>query len=145
MTPSVREAGTDDLPAVLGLYGELYEELDLRPDDRVREAWAATLANTGRAVLLAEEDGVPVGTVDVEVVPNTAREGRPYLRVENVVVAATHRRRGIARSLLAEAERRGRAAGCYKLELSAEDPEAFAFYEAVGLRPTARTFKRYLD
>ena len=61
------------------------------------------------------------------------------------MVAAPHRRRGIARALIAEAERRARAAGCYKLVLSAEDPEAFRFYEAAGLEATARTYKRCLD
>ena len=145
MTASVREATAEDLPAVLALYRELYAELDLRLDERVARAWSDTLATPRRAVLLAEVDGVAVGTADVEVVANAAREGRPYLRVENVVVAASHRRRGLARALLADAERRARAAGCYKLELSAEDLETFAFYEAVGLRTTARTFKRYLD
>ena len=145
MTPSVREAVAADLPVVLALYRELYEELDLRLDDRVRRAWSDTLVTPRRAVLLAEVEGVAVGTVDVAVVANTARQGRPYLLVENVVVAASHRRRGIARALLAEAERRGRAAGCYKLVLSAEDPQAFAFYEAAGLQATARTYKRYLD
>lgn len=145
MTVVLREAVADDLPAVLGLYRQLYDDVDLPLDDRVTRSWADTLATPRRAVLLAEVDGVPVGTVDVVVLANTARRGRPYLLVENVVVAAGHRRRGIARALLAEAERRGRAAGCYKLVLSAEDPEAFAFYEAAGLHATARTYKLYLD
>ena len=145
MTPAIREAGADDLPDVLALYRELYAEPDLQVDDRVRQAWADTLATQGRAVLLAEVGGVTVGTVDVAVLANTARHGRPYLLVENVVVAAAHRRRGIARALLAEAERRARSAGCYKLQLSAEDREAFRFYEAAGLEATARTYKRYLD
>jgi GNAT superfamily N-acetyltransferase len=145
VTPVVREAVAEDLPAVLPLYRELYEEFELRLDDRVRRAWAETLSTTGRTVLLAEDDGVPVGTVDLTVLVNAARGGQPYLLVENVVVATSHRRRGIARTLFAEAERRGRAAGCYKLVVSAEDPEACAFYESVGLEPRARTFKRYLD
>ncbi len=145
MTPVLREAVADDLPAVLGLYRELYTELDLRLDDRVAQAWAVTLATPGRAVLLAEVDGTPAGTIDVTVLANTARQGRPYLLVENVVVAAARRRRGVARSLLAEAERRGRAAGCYKLQLSAVDDEAFAFYEAVGMQASGRTYKLYLD
>lgn len=144
MRPAIREAMAADLPVVLGLYRELYEELDLQLDERVARAWADTLATPRRAVLLAEVDGRPVGTVDVTVLANTARQGRPYLLVENVVVAASHRGRGIGRALLAEAERRARAAGCYKLQLSAVDDEAFAFYEAAGLVAGGRTYKRYL-
>ena len=90
------------------------------------QAWADTVATERRTVLLAEVDGEPAGTVDVAVVANTARQGRSYLLVQNVVVAAAHRRPGVAAALLAESERRGRAAACYKLVLSAEDPEAFA-------------------
>jgi GNAT superfamily N-acetyltransferase len=119
--------------------------VDLRLDERVARAWADTLATPHRAVLLAEVDGVPVGTVDVTVLANAARRGRPYLLVENVVVAASHRGRGIGRALLAEAASRARAAGCYKLQLAALDPGAFAFYEAVGWQPAGRTYKVYLD
>ncbi len=143
--PAIREAVAADLPAVLGLYRELYEELDLQLDERVARAWADTLTTPRRAVLLAETDGRPVGTVDVTVLANTARQGRPYLLVENVVVAASHRGRGIGRALLAEAASRARAAGCYKLQLAALDPGAFAFYEAVGWQRAGRTYKVYLD
>ncbi len=76
---------------------------------------------------------------------NAARAGRPYLLVENVVVDRAHRRAGVGRALLDAARARGRAGGCYKVQLSAADPEASAFYEAAGLRPTARTYKAYLD
>jgi GNAT superfamily N-acetyltransferase len=51
----------------------------------------------------------------------------------------------VGRALLDAARARGRAAGCYKVQLSADAPDAFAFYEAAGLRPTARTYKAYLD
>ena len=36
-------------------------------------------------------------------------------------------------------------AGCYKLQLSADASQAFAFYAAAGLRRAARTYKQYLD
>lgn len=142
---SVREAVEADLPAVLALYRELYPELDLRLDGPVRRAWSSTLAFPGRAVLVAEVGGEPVGTLDATVVPNAARAGRPSLLVENVVVAAGHRRRGVGTALLAAARRRGREAGCYKLQLSAEDPAAVRFYETAGLRPAGVTLKSYLD
>ena len=74
MTPTIREALPADLPATLELYRELYEELDLQLDERVERAWVDTLATPRRAVLLAEVDGSPVGTADVMVVPNTARQ-----------------------------------------------------------------------
>ncbi|MBM7804263.1 GNAT superfamily N-acetyltransferase [Geodermatophilus bullaregiensis] len=116
----------------------------MRADERVREAWT-TLATPGRTVLLAELGGRPVGTADVTVVANAARGGRPYLLVEKVVVDRAHRRAGVGRALLAAARTHGEAAGCYPLQVSADDPAASASYEAAGLRHTARTYERHLD
>ncbi len=97
-------------------------------------------------MLLAEVGGVVVGTADLTVLANAARAGRPYLLVENVVVVdAGARRAGVGRALLAAARAHGEAAGRYELQMSADDPAAFAFYEATGLVPAARTYKQYLD
>ncbi len=142
---TIRTAGHDDLAGAVRLYRQLHPELDLRADAAVEAAWAATLATPGRTVLLAELGGAVVGTADLSVLANAARAGRPYLLVENVVVDAGARRAGVGRALLAAARAHGEAAGCYKLQLSADDPEAFAFYEAAGLQAVARTYKRYLD
>jgi hypothetical protein len=121
---TVREAVVDDLDAVHALYRQLYAELDLPLDDRVRRQWAETLGTPRRAVLVAELAGRPVGTADVTLMPNAAR-ARPYLIVEN---AARHG---------------ARAAGCYKLQLSAADDSAYSFYEASGMRHDGRTYKDF--
>jgi len=139
---SVREAVVDDLDAVHALYRQLYAELDLPLDDRVRRQWAETLGTPRRAVLVAELAGRPVGTADVTLMPNAAR-ARPYLIVENVVVADGHRGAGIGRALLDAARHRARAAGCYKLQLSAADDSAYSFYEASGMRHDGRTYKDF--
>ncbi|SHN58879.1 Acetyltransferase (GNAT) family protein [Geodermatophilus obscurus] len=96
-------------------------------------------------MLLAEVGGVVVGTADLTVLANAARAGRPHLLVENVVVDAGARRAGVGRALLAAARAHGEAAGCYELQLSADDPAAFAFHEAADWAPAARTYKQYLD
>jgi GNAT superfamily N-acetyltransferase len=139
---TVREAGADDLEPVHSLYRQLYAELDLPLDDRVRRQWADTLATPRRSVLVAELDGRPVGTADVTLMANAAR-ARPYLLVENVVVAEDVRGAGIGRALLDAARERARAAGCYKLQLSATEEPAYAFYEAAGMRCDGRTYKDF--
>jgi GNAT superfamily N-acetyltransferase len=139
---AVRAAGPDDLPTVHALYRQLYPELDVPFDDRVRRQWADTLAAPGRTVLVAEVDGVPAGTADVTVMPNAAR-ARPYLLVENVVVEREHRGAGIGRVLLDAARERAREAGCYKLQLAATEDPAYAFYEAAGMRHDGRTYKDF--
>ena len=140
----MRPAVAEDLPAVRGLYRQLYAELDPADDAAVADAWAATLATPGRTVLVAERAGTVVGTADLTVLANAARDGRPYLLVENVVVDEAHRRSGVGRVLLDAARAHARGAGLYKLQLSADEPEAFAFYEAAGLTSTGRTYKQYL-
>ncbi len=139
----VRPAVLEDLAALVRLYGQLYPEVE-RPEgvDDV-PIWRAMEATPGRRVLVAELDGQVIGTVDVSVVPNLPRRGEPALLVENVVVDESHRGRGVGRSLMAAAEDIGVAAGCYKLQLSAADPEAFRFYEALALQHGGRVYKRY--
>lgn len=144
VTVTLRPAGAGDLPVVHGLYRQLYDDRPLVLDERVERAWADTLATPGRTVLLAEVGGAVVGTVDVTVVANAARDARPYLLAENVVVDAAHRDRGVGRALLEAAQQRARTAGCYKVQLSAAEPDAFAFYEAIGMQASGRTYKRYL-
>ena len=122
-----------DLPALLRLYAQLYPEVE-RPtsvdDDAI---WDAVAAIPGRTLLVAESGQHIVGTVDVSIVPNLPRRGEPVLLVENVVVDGEHRRAGVGRALLSAAEGIGRAADCYKLQLSAADAEVFPFYDAAGL------------
>ena len=142
MTVTVRAAVAGDLTAVHGLYRQLYAELDLPLDDRVRRQWADTLGTPRRTVLVAELDGVPVGTADVTLAANAAR-ARPYLLVENVVVAERQRGAGMGRALLDAARDRARAAGCYKLQLSAAEDSAYAFYEAAGMTHDGRTYKDF--
>ena len=141
---TVRAAVPADLAAVLGLYRQLYPELDHDATAAVRDAWADTMATPGRTVLVAEAAGTVVGTADVTVLANAAHAGEPYLLVENVVVDSAHRRSGVGTALLGAAREHGHRTGCYKVQLSADDPAAFAFYEAAGLRPAARTYKEYL-
>ena len=128
---------------MLRLYAQLYPEME-RPagldDDAI---WDAVAAIPGRTLLLAELEQNVVGTVDVSVVPNLARRADPVLLVENVVVDGSCRRAGVGRALLSAAEGIGRAAGCYKLQLSAADTEACQFYEALGLDRAGTVYKRY--
>jgi hypothetical protein len=50
-------------------------------------------------VTVRDAVGIPVGTADVTLLANAAR-ARPYLLVENVVVAEGHRGAGVGRALL---------------------------------------------
>jgi hypothetical protein len=49
----------------------------------------------------------------------------------------------VGRALMGAAMDVGGAAGCYKLQLPTANPEAFLFYEALGLERAGRVHKRY--
>jgi ribosomal protein S18 acetylase RimI-like enzyme len=74
--------------------------------------------------LVAEEDGIIVGTV---IGGFDGRRGMIY----HLAVAGSHRRRGIARQLMTEVEKRLIAKGCIKcyLLVHADNDEARTFYE----------------
>jgi GNAT superfamily N-acetyltransferase len=140
----VREAVVGDLPRIRLLHGQLYPEHGLTDERIAAEAWRVIAATLGRSIYVGEVGGAIVATMDLTVMANLAHRGDPYLLVENIVVDKRHRRRGVGAALLETAAAVGRAAGCYKLQLSADDSNAFAFYEAVGWEHSARTYKRYL-
>ena len=83
--------------------------------------------------LVAEgEDGAIVGTCRVLVEGAVGRFGR-------LAVRASHRRRGIAAALLAEAEREARAAGARRMRLHAQT-DALRLYENAGYAAEGEPF-----
>ena len=135
----IRSAVAGDAPALVELAGEVGSE-----DGAwllTTEAWRsvaderrylkAVRSHPDAAVFLVEDDGVVVGRLSL------ARDIHPASRHVadlGLMVAASHRRRGIGRALLEEAVRWARGAGVSKLELHVfpwNDP-AIALYEAFG-------------
>jgi len=141
----VRSAIEADLSSLLALYGELNPDDAPLPQQSADGIWADICKQQGRTVLVAEADGVVVGTADCMVLPNLTRGGGAILFVENVVVAGSVQRQGIGRRLMETAVQLGEAAGCYKAQLLAADDEyVHTFYEACGFKPLAQGFRRYL-
>ncbi len=70
----------------------------------------------------------------------------PAARLLALVVAESHRRRGIARRLVEAAEVAGGALGCFRIVLTSADhrADAHAFYRAVGYEQTGRRFAKDL-
>lgn len=136
----VRSATPADAERLVRLLGALFSiEADFHPDpDRQRRGIALMLAEPERrAVLVAERGGEVIGMVTVQLVVSTA-EGAAAALVEDMIVDAAERGRGVGRRLLEQAEAWASARGASRSQLLAdrENDPALRFYARMGWRPT---------
>lgn len=131
----IREAVSADLPAILSLYGQ--------PDIDNGKAMDIEMANTVfrrinsypnyRLFVATAHDHI-VGTYALIILDNLAHMGAPSALVEDVVVLADWRRKGVGKAMMIHAMTLCREASCYKLALSSNlvRQPAHRFYEALG-------------
>ncbi|MCC6386115.1 MAG: GNAT family N-acetyltransferase [Dehalococcoidia bacterium] len=147
MSTTIRTAAPADLVALLELYRQLDGAPEATPPGDAEEAFAALLAMPSATLLVAEHQGRVAGTITMVVVPNLTHRAQPWAQLENMVVDAAARGGGIGHALMAEALRRAREAGCYKVQLQSrnERHDAHRFYEREGFRVTSAGFRLYFD
>ena len=140
----IRDARDGDAPGLAPLLAELGY-----PDDVERVAPRAD-AFDGRAgsfLLVAEDRDELTGLASATVIPLLHEDGS-WCRLSALVVASGHRRRGTARALLAEAERRAAESGCLYLEVTTGEragrEAAHALYESLGLEQVSRRYLKAL-
>jgi len=136
----------DDLPELNELFRELTGSL---ADPGAMRRSFAGVASDERVVLLAgrDESGRIVATAMGIVANDLVWECKPFMWVENVVVASSARGRGAGRELMAEIERVARERGCSFVSLvSSESREdAHSFYESIGYcEDPVRGFRKML-
>jgi GNAT superfamily N-acetyltransferase len=132
---NVRALTRPDLPQLLGLYRHLNPNDHPLPDAATVEAvWLETLASPRMRHFGGFESDALVAACTICVVPNLTRGFRPYALIENVVTAATHRRRGWGQAVLSEAMSFAWSQNCYKVMLLSgrKDEAVVRFYESAG-------------
>jgi|SRR5450631_817026 GNAT superfamily N-acetyltransferase len=112
-------------------------------------AWERMMATEDLTVYVAERDGEVVGTCCLLVMPNLTYDCHPTAYVEAVVVAEAHRRRGVARMMLARLLHDARIMSCRKVQLLSHKRHAedggHALYRSCGFEPEAQGFRLYLQ
>ena len=92
--------------------------------------WRAQVAAHSLGWVVAREDGALVGFV------NVPWDGLVHAWIQDAMVAARARRRGIGAALVARAADGARAAGCEWLHADFEEHLRGFYLEACGFRPT---------
>ena len=150
MTPNIREATQGDLPAVLSLYAQ--PDMDKGQTLSVEQAQQLlqTFARYPNYHLFVacspEQPELVVGSYALLVMHNLGHRGTPSAIVEDVVVASTHQRQGVGKTMMRHAQSLAQAASCYKLVLSSnlERTHAHAFYRSLGFEQHGLSFRMEL-
>ena len=136
---TIRSAGGEDIAAVLDLWVAAGSVPSVSDSP---EGLARLLATDPQALLVAELDGVLVGSL---IAAWDGWRGSFY----RLAVSPEHRRKGLARMLLREGERRLRERGAVRLTaiVADDDPTATGFWRAVGYerQPHRARFVRHCD
>ncbi len=138
----VADIAAGQLPALAGLF----ESLTGLPSDmdRLAAVFDEMDGDPDYHLLGATRDGVLAGALLGVVCRDVVGACRPFMVVENVVVAAPYRRQGVGRRLFAALEARARVRDCLYLMLVSGPGRvgARAFYTALGYFESAGFKKR---
>jgi GNAT superfamily N-acetyltransferase len=139
----IRIAQAADAPALQALY----QQLVANPAVSVLPERVAQLASGGHAALLVcEHKGMVIATVLVSWCADIMYGHQPFAVVENVIVDAAFRGRGVGTALMRALESLCSRKGCSKIMLlsSAQRPDAHRFFEGAGFMGEAkRAFVKY--
>jgi len=145
---TIRGASKADVPFIvamladdkLGAQRERYE--DPLPETYFA-AFAAIDGDANQELVVAEKDGVVVGTLQLTVVPYLTYQGGSRAQVEAVRIASSCRGMGIGADLLEWAVNRARERGCHLIQLTCDKqrPDAARFYESLGFRASHEGLK----
>ena len=129
---TVRSMVLEDIPELAELYRQFINQSSNVPE--MTNVLKRLLTREDYIFLSAIEETKLIGSVQGIVCEQLYGIARPFLVVQNFIVDQDHRRKGVARLLLAELENRAIEKGCYHCDLItyANREEACSFYRASG-------------
>jgi GNAT superfamily N-acetyltransferase len=142
MAVVVRPPSAVDIPALALLLGELgYPSADAAVEGRL----GRLAARGGVTVLVADDEGAPVGFATAHIVP-VLHQDRPAGMLTALVVSSRQRGQGIGRRLVDAVEEWAKTQGAYRMTLASglHREGAHLFYERLGYEHTARRYSKLL-
>lgn len=134
-----RQATIDDLPAIIRMLaddflGQQRERLeDPLPESYVK-AFREIDADPNNELIVAENDGVVIGTLQLIIIPSLSYQGGKRSSVESVRVDEKYRGQGIGREMMLWAIERAKEKDCISMHLTShgERKDAHRFYQQLG-------------
>jgi N-acetylglutamate synthase-like GNAT family acetyltransferase len=136
----IRPARPEDLPQALDLFAELdrfqagWRVFEPRAGllEEAEARYRAALDSPESRLLVADEDGRIIGMAHGHLLTISSISDEIVLEVENVVVAPSHRRRGVAHALVLALAGFARQLGIARVALKTYSQR---FWESIGFRP----------
>jgi ribosomal protein S18 acetylase RimI-like enzyme len=112
-------------------------------DPRYGAAFDAIEADPNQLFIVAEDDGVVVGCLQLSFIPGLSLQGTLRGQIESVRIASSRRGGGLGRAMLewAVAECRRRGCGLVQLTMNKSRADALRFYQSLGFVATHEGFK----
>lgn len=146
-----RLAERQHLAAVVALLaddplGSTREAPDQQLDHCYVSAFEAIEADPNNELIIAENSGSIVGTLQITYAPNLTHMGSMRATIEGVRVSSTLRSSGIGTRMLHWAIERCRSRGCRLVQLTSDltRDDAIAFYGGLGFKHTHAGLKLWL-
>jgi len=133
----IRQAKPEDAQALKILYFEFLTHFPPKEEQDMNK-WAEVIARFEKSddkfLLVVEEDGKAVSSVQVAIIEGLTHNVRPFAVIENVVTHGDYQNRGFASALLERATEIAREHNCYKvfLETGSNKESTLNFYRKNG-------------
>ena len=147
-----RIATRADVPAILAMLEDdeiTRSRMDVVPEDADAALWRAFEAidaDPRNELVVADEDGMVIGTCQLTFTPSLSRGGAERMTIESVRVRRDRRGAGVGRAMMLWALDRGRERGCGLAQLSSDRRrvDAHRFYVSLGFVASHVGMKRRL-
>ena len=139
----IRKAKATDAEDLKVLYFEYLTQYPPKEEQDMMQ-WAEVLTKFEKDdhmyLLVAEEDGKAVASVQMAIIESLTHNVRPFAVIENVVTHGAYRNRGYASALLHRASEIAKEKNCYKvfLETGSNKESTLNFYRNNGFEIDAK-------
>ena len=148
MSLSFRDATEADLPAIVALLaddalGASREDTSLPLAEGYADAFRAIAATPYQRLIVATDDGVAIGTMQILLISAVSRRGSWRGQIEAVRIASHLRGSGRGEAFVKWAIEQCRSAGCVSVQLTSDNArlDAHRFWRRIGFLPTHVGFK----